>query len=70
MVNDMNPILEQYKNHELDIRLAEKQRLTCDVLVVGSGPSGLSAAVQAAELGLKVSIIECNDVLGGNGCKW
>ena len=53
MVNDMNPILEQYKNHELDIRLAEKQRLTCDVLVVGSGPSGLCAAVQAAELGLK-----------------
>lgn len=67
MVNDMNPILEQYKNHELDIRLAEKQCLTCDVLVVGSGPSGLCAAVQAAELGLKVSIIECNDVLGGNG---
>ena len=41
--------------------------ITTDLLVVGSGPAGLAAAVQAAELGLKTSLIEVNDRLGGNG---
>lgn len=43
------------------------ENLTCDVLVVGGGPSGLTAAVQAAELGLKTIIIEGTPAFGGNG---
>ncbi len=38
---------------------------TCDVLVAGSGAAGLAAAVTAAHRGLKVILIEKDDVLGG-----
>jgi len=37
----------------------------CDVLVIGSGAGGLSAAVTAAKLGLKVLVVEKEDVYGG-----
>ncbi|WP_427170634.1 FAD-dependent oxidoreductase [Arthrobacter sp. 92] len=39
--------------------------LDCDVLVVGSGAGGLSAAVTAAYQGLKVVVVEKADVCGG-----
>ncbi|WP_068111734.1 FAD-dependent oxidoreductase [Tropicimonas marinistellae] len=37
----------------------------CDLLVAGSGAAGLAAAVTAAHHGLKVLLIEKDDVLGG-----
>ena len=37
----------------------------CDLLVVGSGAGGLSAAVTAASLGLKVIVVEKEAVYGG-----
>jgi len=37
----------------------------CDLLVIGSGAGGLSAAVTAAHLGLKVIVMEKAPVLGG-----
>ncbi|MEV7135169.1 FAD-dependent oxidoreductase [Arthrobacter sp. NPDC093128] len=39
--------------------------LDCDVLVVGSGAGGLSAAVTAAYHGLRVIVVEKADVCGG-----
>ena len=36
-----------------------------DVVVIGSGPGGYTAAFRGAELGLKVAMIEKDDVLGG-----
>ena len=36
-----------------------------DLLVIGGGPGGYPAAFKAAELGLKVTIVEERDVLGG-----
>ncbi|NVM94276.1 FAD-dependent oxidoreductase [Arthrobacter wenxiniae] len=39
--------------------------LDCDVLVVGSGAGGLSAAVAAAYHGLKVVVVDKADVCGG-----
>jgi NAD(P) transhydrogenase len=36
-----------------------------DVIVIGTGPAGQKAAIQAAKLGKKVAIIEKNNVLGG-----
>ena len=39
--------------------------LDCDLLVLGAGPGGYSAAFRAADLGLKVVIIERYATLGG-----
>ena len=36
-----------------------------DVAVIGTGPAGQKAAIQAAKLGKKVVITEKNNVLGG-----
>src|ERR1700728_2327725 len=36
-----------------------------DLAVIGSGPAGQKAAIQAAKLGKKVALIEKNNVLGG-----
>ena len=36
-----------------------------DLTVIGSGPGGYVAAIRASQLGLKVAIIEKNNVLGG-----
>jgi dihydrolipoamide dehydrogenase len=39
--------------------------LECDVVVLGSGPGGYSAAFRAADLGLKTVLVERYPVLGG-----
>lgn len=39
--------------------------LDCDVLVLGGGPGGYSAAFRAADLGLKVVLVERYKTLGG-----
>jgi sarcosine oxidase, subunit alpha len=43
-----------------------KQNLFCDVLVVGAGPAGLSAALEAAHAGARVLIVDENPELGGS----
>ncbi|MDR0276260.1 MAG: dihydrolipoyl dehydrogenase [Burkholderiaceae bacterium] len=42
-----------------------KNDLTCDVLVLGGGPGGYSAAFRAADLGLQVALVERYATLGG-----
>jgi fumarate reductase flavoprotein subunit len=37
-----------------------------DAVIIGSGGTGISAAIQAHELGLKVAVLEKNEGLGGN----
>ena len=37
-----------------------------DILVVGSGPAGQKAAIQAAKLGKRVAVVERPGRLGGN----
>ena len=39
--------------------------ITCDVLVLGAGPGGYSAAFRAADLGLSVILVERYPTLGG-----
>ena len=42
-------------------RLSER----CDVLVVGGGPSGLTATIELAQLGFSVTLVDDKDRLGG-----
>ena len=44
---------------------AGKADLECDVLVLGAGPGGYSAAFRAADLGLKTVLVERYPTLGG-----
>ncbi|MGQ0656442.1 MAG: 2Fe-2S iron-sulfur cluster-binding protein, partial [Betaproteobacteria bacterium] len=39
----------------------------CDALVIGAGPSGLSAALAAADAGAKVTLVDENARIGGSG---
>ena len=43
----------------------DKMNAHCDVLVVGSGPSGLSAALEAGSAGARVVLVEQDSHLGG-----
>ena len=46
-------------------RFSGSADLDCDVLVLGAGPGGYSAAFRAADLGLKVVLVERYSTLGG-----
>ena len=43
------------------------ETMDVDIVVVGSGSSGVAAAVQAAELGAKTLLLEKSTQTGGNG---
>jgi hypothetical protein len=58
MENKIEKITEQGKDLPV--------KRSVDVLVVGGGPSGIIAALAAAEDGLKVTLIESRSFLGGN----
>lgn len=43
--------------------------VTCDVLVLGAGPGGMAAAVEAARAGAVVVVIEASERIGGNAAR-
>jgi dihydrolipoamide dehydrogenase len=47
------------------VRGASKADLECDVVVLGAGPGGYSAAFRAADLGMKAVLVERYPTLGG-----
>jgi dihydrolipoamide dehydrogenase len=47
------------------VRGASKADLECDVVVLGAGPGGYSAAFRAADLGMKTVLVERYPTLGG-----
>jgi sarcosine oxidase, subunit alpha len=46
--------------------LKRKQHRHCDVLIIGAGAAGLSAAIEAANAGVNVTIIDENSQAGGS----
>src|SRR5207247_6755268 len=54
-----------YKKYNNEIRSNGKSMSHYDMLVIGSGPAGQKAAIQAAKIGKKVGIIERREVVGG-----
>jgi succinate dehydrogenase/fumarate reductase flavoprotein subunit len=69
MENPMNASIDSATPDSTPASAPERDRrlpaLDCDVLVVGSGAGGLSAAVTAAYHGLQVIVVEKADVCGG-----
>lgn len=54
--------------YEEDRELADAEDKTTDLLIIGAGPAGLSAAIQAKQDGVEnVTLIEKLDILSGNG---
>ncbi len=54
--------------HDTTARVKTPKRYGfCDVLVIGAGPSGLSASLAAAEAGAKVVLVDENARAGGSG---
>src|SRR5678816_472668 len=74
-VSQGSPILVLDSAGEEKPRKEEKQETTpakassgeydCDVVVIGAGPGGYSAAFRAADLGLRTVLVERYPVLGG-----
>ena len=64
---DDGPKLEALRAKLLDWSREPKNGGTYDLVVVGGGIAGTSAAVSAARLGLTVALVQDRPVLGGNG---
>ena len=58
--------LETFKKNTIEVSPQEAIEETYDVVVVGAGGAGVSAAVEAAQAGNKVAILEKNVEIGGN----
>lgn len=62
------------KAKAIEKKAGEKVTKTADVIIVGGGGAGMSAAVSAVENGASVILIEKTAALGGNtvvsGCAW
>jgi len=58
--------LEKYRKQRLDIPEKPASGGQFDLVVVGGGVAGTTAAIAAARLGIKVALIQDRPVLGGN----
>jgi len=62
---DPAPLKQDEPAQEQSVSKPEKGQYTYDVLVLGAGPGGYTAAFRAADLGLKVALVERYPTLGG-----
>ena len=56
---------QTYAKTEPEEQMKKKVKFDYDMLVIGSGPAGERAALQAAKLNHSVAIIERHEVIGG-----
>lgn len=48
-----------------DLHLSDIKDTSCDLLIVGGGPAGMGAAIEAADAGLYVILVDDKNLLGG-----
>jgi len=63
---DSRKELVEFRRDELGLQEVPEDAGNYDLVVIGGGIAGTSAAVSAARLGLKVALIQNRPVLGGN----
>ena len=56
--------VDEWKARPVEKRAPETVELTTDIVIIGAGSAGLSAAVEAVDLGAKVIVVEKQEVLG------
>jgi len=57
--------LPELPEDDRNVEHFEVKNLKCDVLVIGAGPSGLTAAIELAKLNFDIILIDDKDKLGG-----
>jgi NADPH-dependent 2,4-dienoyl-CoA reductase/sulfur reductase-like enzyme/Fe-S-cluster-containing hydrogenase component 2 len=57
--------LPELPEEDRNLENFELKNLKCDVLVIGAGPSGLTASIELAKLGFNIILIDDKDKLGG-----
>jgi sarcosine oxidase, subunit alpha len=65
MIVDMADGLPELPDVKPDITLTDIPEHSCDVLIIGGGPAGLSAAVELGRLNVNTLIIDDKHILGG-----
>lgn len=68
VVSEEKPVQKEKSNHVASMPASVEQKpvdMTCEVLVLGGGPGGYTAAFRAADLGKKVILVEKFPVIGG-----
>src|SRR5260221_6389316 len=63
--NDCGDILPRLMEERRDSGVQKRLMETYDLLVIGSGPAGQRAAIQASKFGKRVALIEKMEVVGG-----
>lgn len=58
--------LDQWRQNIKNKKIANAQLINADLVVVGAGMAGISTAITAARLGLKVALVHDRPILGGN----
>ena len=53
-------------SNQADNRIYDKRSVDCDLLIVGAGPTGLSAAAAAAGCGLSILLLDQDPLAGGS----
>ncbi|MEY3710096.1 MAG: hypothetical protein RIQ67_1736, partial [Pseudomonadota bacterium] len=64
-MNSPEPVSVKEKNTENKARPTKLMEFDYDLIVIGSGPSGQRAAIQAAKIGKRAAIIERARAVGG-----
>jgi len=59
--------VQEGKGRAINVRKDDKKVITekCDVLIIGSGPAGLSAAMETTNYGLATIVVDENPIVGG-----
>jgi NAD(P) transhydrogenase len=64
-MNSPEPVSDKDENIEKKSRPTKLMEFDYDLIVIGSGPSGQRAAIQAAKIGKRAAIIERARAVGG-----